>query len=81
MESTNIINVEMVSVWDGGFKVTSKANLSTITGEVINTSNNDLEYGELETLEVLDYQYIMVGAERYEVLTDENGLHLSIEVV
>lgn len=60
-----IKNATFTSVWDGGYEVTTACKVNMETKEVF-----DIEIASdgIEDLEILDYEYITLDGESYEVV-------------
>lgn len=64
LEEDTSLDVSYVSVWNGGFEISSTAKWNPVTGEVFDITTDDNEYvennvdAEGDPLEILDEQYI-----------------------
>ena len=64
-----IKNATFTSVWDGGYEVTTDCKVNMKTREVFDIEvNND---DDIEGLNRLDYEYITVDGEEFDVLNKD----------
>lgn len=64
-----IKNATFTSVWDGGYEVTTDCKVNMETREVFDVKiNND---DDIEGLNSLDYEYITVDGEEFDVLNKD----------
>lgn len=86
MATGEILDVEYVSVWNGGFKIQSTAKWNASTGEVFDITTEENEYiennvdPEGDPLEILDEQYIELSdGLRLNVTEIDDGYYTFIE--
>ena len=65
-----IKNGTFTSVWDGGYEVTTDCKVNMETREVFDIKVND-NLDEIEGLNSLDYEYITVDGEEFDVLNKD----------
>lgn len=65
-----VIKVPYVSLWDGGIKVETTANVNIRTGEV-----TDIASVDVTGLELCESQYISMNGEQVFVYEDEHGFN------
>lgn len=66
-----IKEAEFVSVWDGGFAVTTDCKVNMVTKEVFDIEVSAVPAVPADDLDVLDEQYIVIDGERYHVFDEE----------
>lgn len=67
-----VLTVPYVSVWDG-YSVESTAEVDIINKKIVSIKIADLDDSMLESLQNLDYEYIVLNDERVIVEEDMNG--------
>lgn len=79
--SNKIIDVEYVSIWNGGFEVTTMAKFNESTGEVFDIEGSGIEVdADGDELEFLDGEKIVFkGGLEKEVQTSENGKYYVVD--
>lgn len=66
-----IKDANFISVWDGGTEITTACKVDMDTKEVFGIEQYDSDF--LESLDVLDSEYVEIDGVRYPVCPENNG--------
>lgn len=70
---SSLVPCTFVSSWDDGVEIWSEATMNVADGTVFDIHTAQLPEPVLESLEVLQREYVVVGDEEYDVVRDEDN--------